>query len=192
MNPNVPETRERPEPVEGAEPVPVFVWISIIGLVVWGFAYFLLYSGDPSEVGGDMRSPVAPPSEAPAGGAVVSGETVYNTRCAACHQATGAGVTGAFPPLAGSPWPTARAELPVRIVLNGLQGPIEVLGVTYQGVMPAFAAQLSDAEIAAALTYVRSSFGNQAPPITAEEVAKERAATADRAGAWTVAELGTP
>jgi mono/diheme cytochrome c family protein len=168
--------------------VPKLVWVTIAGLVVWGFAYFLLYTGSRDEVGGDMRT--AP--EAVAVGAAVDGAAVYGTRCAACHQADGKGIPGAFPPLAGSPWPTGEATVPIRIVLGGLQGPIDVLGATYQGVMPAFASQLSDAEIAAVLTHVRANFGNTAGPITEAQVAEVRTATATRKDAWTATELTTP
>lgn len=185
MSPNAPEIREKQEPVEGAEPVPALVWLTIGGLVVWGFAYFLLYTGSPGEVGGDMRSIPA----APVAGAAVDGAAVYAARCAACHQPSGEGVPGAFPPLAGSPWPVDDPGVPTRIVLGGLQGPIEVLGTTYQGVMPAFGAQLGDAEVAAVLTHVRASFGNQAGPITPEQVAAVRKEIADRKDAWTADEL---
>ncbi|MDP2316400.1 MAG: cytochrome c [Pseudomonadota bacterium] len=188
MSPNIPELREKEEPVEGAEPVPKFVWFSIVALVVWGFAYFLLYTGSPDEIGGDMRTAPVPA----VAGAAVDGAAVYGTRCAACHQADGKGIAGAFPPLAGSPWPTGDAGVPIRLVLHGLQGPIDVLGTPYQGVMPAFAAQLSDAEIAAVVTHVRGSFGNAAGPVTEAQVAEVRAATAGRKGAWTAAELKAP
>ena len=111
-------------------------------------------------------------------------------RCAACHQATGLGLPGAFPPLAGSEYVLGEEERVVRIVLRGLTGPVTVKGQTFNGAMPAWADQLSDAEIAAVLTYVRSSWGNSAEAITAEQVARERAATAGRTAPWTVGELG--
>ncbi len=188
MNPNVPEARERPEPEEGAEPVPKLVWVSIGALLVWGFAYFLLYSGSPDEVGGDMRTA---PAEV-AAGAKVDGAAIYGTRCASCHQADGKGIPGTFPPLAGSPWLVGEASVPLRIVTGGLQGPIDVLGATYQGVMPAFGSQLSDAEIAAVLTHVRGGFGNTASQVTEAQVAEVRAATSTRRDAWTSLELKTP
>lgn len=188
MTPNTPERREKPEPEEGAEPVPPVVWVAIVGLVVWGFAYFLLYSGSPDDVGGDMRT-VAEVVEGPA---AVDGAALYAGRCASCHQADGKGIPGAFPPLAGSPWVLESAEIPVRIVLGGLQGPIEVLGATYQGVMPAFGSQLGDAEIAAVLSHVRSSFGNTAGAVSEAEVKAVREAMSGRAGPWTADELKTP
>jgi mono/diheme cytochrome c family protein len=183
MSANVQETRELAEPEEGGEPVPRFVWLATAGLVVWGFAYFLLYTGGRDEVGGDGRTP-APEVVASTS---ADGGAIYASRCASCHQPEGKGVPGAFPPLAGSPWPTGAEEVPVRIVLHGLQGPIDVLGVTYQGAMPAFGAQLGDAEVAAVLTHVRKSFGNTAGPINEAQVAVVRAV--ERATPWTAAEL---
>jgi len=81
-------------------------------------------------------------------------------------------------------------ERVVRIVLHGLQGPVTVKGGTYNGAMPAWADVMSDAEIAAVLAYVRSSWGNSAGAIAVEKVAQERAATAGRTTPWTAAELG--
>ena len=105
-------------------------------------------------------------------------------------MSTGLGLPGAFPPLAGSEYVLGEEERVVRIVLHGLGGPVTVQGQTYNGAMPAWADQLSDAEIAAVLTYVRTSWGNRAEAITAERVARERAATAGRTAPWTAGELG--
>ena len=91
-------------------------------------------------------------------------EKLYQTNCAACHQTSGQGLPGQFPPLAGSSWVTEDAETPVRIVLLGLQGPIEVQGTTYNGVMPS-QAHLDDEQIAIVLTWVRQQWGNDASEI---------------------------
>src|SRR5262245_9976885 len=80
----------------------------------------------------------------------------YQTVCITCHQAEGQGVPGAFPPLAGSEWLTKDGETPIRIVLLGLSGPIEVKGVQFNQVMPP-PAGLSDEQIAEAISYARSS-----------------------------------
>jgi mono/diheme cytochrome c family protein len=94
--------------------------------------------------------------------------------CGACHGQNGEG-TGAGPPLAGSEWVTGPEENLIRIQLRGLQGPIKVKGKEYQmsGGMAAMAHQ-TDAQIAAVLTYVRNSFGNTAPAVTAAAVAAHR------------------
>lgn len=117
------------------------------------------------------------------------GKTVYSTTCAACHQATGEGVEGTYPPLAGSEWVNGDEAKVVRIVLGGLTGPVEVAGETYSGMMPPWGGVLKDADIAAVLTYVRSTWGNKAAPITAAKVAAIRAATASRTAPWTIPEL---
>ena len=76
-----------------------------------------------------------------------------------------------------------------RLVLRGLTGPVTVEGATFNGAMPAWAEQLTDAELAAVLTYVRSHFGNGAGTVDVDLVAQARAATASRAAPWTAQEL---
>jgi nitrite reductase (NO-forming) len=103
------------------------------------------------------------------------GEATYARVCAACHQADGKGTAGVFPPLAGSDYlaQVSSATL-IGHVLHGMQGPVTVLGTTYNGVMPPMA-YLSDAEIATVLTYVRSAWGNRLGPIASGDVARVRA-----------------
>ena len=81
--------------------------------------------------------------------------------------------------MAKSSWVNGAAEMPVAIVLQGLQGEIEVLGTTYNGMMPPFGEQLSDAEIAAVVSYIRSSWGNGSAEVTEGEVAELRASLAE-------------
>jgi len=117
------------------------------------------------------------------------GKQVFSTTCAACHQVTGEGVAGVFPPLAGSEWVTGDDAKLVRILLHGVTGPIEVAGETFNSMMPPWGATLKDADIASVLTYVRSTWGNKGAPISAARVASIRAATTSRTTPWTVAEL---
>jgi mono/diheme cytochrome c family protein len=124
--------------------------------------------------------------------AASSGEQVYTQICVTCHQANGEGVAGTFPPLAGSEFATAsNPAVPIRIVLRGIQGPVTVKGAQYNGVMAPFGTgvELSDEQVAAALTYVRSSWGNSASAITPQQVASERPAARAAGGAVTAAEL---
>lgn len=90
------------------------------------------------------------------------GASVFASSCAACHQATGAGLPGAFPPLAGHAADIARLDggraYLTSVVLFGLQGQITVDEQTYNGVMPA-QGQLSDEQVAAVLTYVTNDLG---------------------------------
>ena len=121
----------------------------------------------------------------------VSGQQLYGQYCAACHQADGAGVAGVFPPLAGSDWVTGDPARLVRVLLHGLSGPIMVQGEEFNSLMPAWGGALQDGQIAAVATYVRTSFGHTATPITEAEVARLRSAHAGRTAPWTAQELST-
>lgn len=103
-----------------------------------------------------------------------AGAAVYQRQCATCHQADGQGVPGAFPPLLNTDWVTGDSKRLIGVMLRGLSDPIEVNGQRYDGEMPPQVV-LSDEEIADVLTFVRSSFGNRAPPVTSAEVTRERA-----------------
>uniref|UniRef100_UPI0035B6486A c-type cytochrome n=1 Tax=Fibrella aquatilis TaxID=2817059 RepID=UPI0035B6486A len=97
----------------------------------------------------------------PAPTAALDGASLYIQQCQACHQANGEGLRGAFPPLKGSPVVNhANAELMVRIILQGYNAREEY------AVMPAFAAKLTDAEIAAIMTHERGAWGNKAAAVT--------------------------
>jgi mono/diheme cytochrome c family protein len=109
-------------------------------------------------------------------GLTVGGEKIYDVYCGSCHQRDGKGASGRFPPLANSPWVAGKKGELIRVVLSGLEGPIEVNGETYNATMPQHSF-LSDVEIATVLTYIRSNFGNKASEITADEVAFERNST---------------
>jgi mono/diheme cytochrome c family protein len=98
--------------------------------------------------------------------AQVKGHDVYVTNCSACHQESGAGMPGAFPALAGDKVVTGDPAAVIGVVLKG------------RGGMPAFGADLSDADVAAAVSYIRSSWGNAAAPVTPAAVTAVRAASA--------------
>jgi mono/diheme cytochrome c family protein len=132
-----------------------------------------------------QAAPVSQPTPTKA----TSGPQIYSSTCAACHQATGAGLPERYPPLAGSEIATGDPERVIRIVLGGLTGEVEVQGETFNGAMPGWGPTLTDAQIAAVLTYVRGTWGNAAPAITTAKVAQVRALTASRKTPWTIAEL---
>lgn len=106
--------------------------------------------------------------------AMQQGRAIYLANCAACHGPMGEGLAGAFPPLAGSDYLPANRERVIRGVLYGQQGPMVVNGEPYNGVMPGFG-HLTDAEIAAAISYVFTSWGNDIAPVGEDEVAGLRA-----------------
>ncbi len=105
------------------------------------------------------------------------GLTVYQVACAACHQPTGEGVRGIFPPLANSEYLLADKARSIRIALQGTSGPLKVNAVDYQGVMPP-PPGLDDQKIADVLTYVRSAWGNRGDAVTTAEVQAVRATLA--------------
>ncbi|MEZ4774934.1 MAG: GDSL-type esterase/lipase family protein [Bacteroidia bacterium] len=122
------------------------------------------------------------------------GEKIFNREgfCVTCHQADGAGLEASgFPPLAGSEWVTGSDERLIKIVLNGMMGPIEVKGKKYPGQVPMtpYRGMLNDDEMAAVLTYVRNSFGNKASPVSPSKVKEVRAATAGKTGFYSPEEL---
>ena len=103
--------------------------------------------------------------------AASTGKAIYESKCASCHQVTGQGLAGAFPPLAGNNDVTGDPNKAISAIVKGLNGPLTVNGKTYNGVMPPWKGQLSNTEIAAVLTYVRTSWGNKASAITEQQVA---------------------
>lgn len=131
---------------------------------------------------------VKPPDPSTIKVAATSGAQVYAMTCAACHQSSGAGLPSQFPPLA-SEYVVGDPNKLIHIVLRGLTGEVEVEGEMFKGEMPGWAPALSDAQMAAVLSYIRSSFGNKASAITAESVARVRAQTASRTKPYTAAEI---
>jgi len=114
--------------------------------------------------------------------------------CVTCHQDTGAGIANIYPPLTKTKWVTGSPDRLIKLALHGLWGPIDVNGVTYdpaKGVPPmtAFKALLDDKEMAAVLTYVRNTWGNEASIITPEQVKKVRAETKGHAMFYKPADL---
>jgi len=121
------------------------------------------------------------------------GRQHYLSVCAACHGNAGAGMPSLAPPLAGSEWVNGADSALVRILLHGLEGPIDVAGRRYDAPdilpeMPAFAV-LDDAAIAAILTYIRNAWGHDAGPVTRRMVGTTRVTTQGRVTPWTADEL---
>ncbi|MEJ2275900.1 MAG: cytochrome c, partial [Woeseiaceae bacterium] len=105
---------------------------------------------------------------------MAKGQAVYNGNCAACHQPDGTGLKGAFPPLAGSDFLQGNRRKVIGAALFGLSGPITVNGEQYTGVMPS-QGHLPNEDLAAALTYVFQSWGNDLAAVSVDEVASIRA-----------------
>jgi mono/diheme cytochrome c family protein len=176
---------------ESSGPIPVWTWVLVVIVGGWAAWYALFAFGVPSAYAATPTyesNPVAmaqqpmtqaAPAKASGGGSAggfdyaATGEQLYTQNCSACHGAGGAGVPGAFPPLAGDPVVTAAdPAMHVKVVLHGLKG-VPIKGTTYSSQMPAFT-QLSDADIAAIIDHERTSWGNSAPIITPDVVKRAR------------------
>ncbi len=114
----------------------------------------------------------------------LAGQKVYfrEGHCVTCHQPTGKGLDPAFPSIEKSEWVTGDTDRLIKIALYGLMGPLEVNGKKYDGQVPMtpFGGMLKDDEVAAVLTFVRNSFGNQAAPVQPAQVKAVRDANPGR------------
>ncbi len=189
---NDPLLRENEEPGENTSPMPVFILFVFAALCFWGGVYLVEHSGafsrDAYTLDYDPNAKVA----------VVQvslfdrGKKIYNAQCVACHQTNGQGVTGVYPPLAGSEWVLGHQEVLARILINGLNGPLEVLGSQYNGNMPAFGPaglNLKPTDIASVLTYIRQEWGNAETDLTVETMEKYMAMYSARTTPWNAEEL---
>lgn len=176
-------SRDKDEPAEGFSLTPIFIVFLFCGFGFWAGLYLTQNSGNFAPSAFDLNAPKA----SLAGGPVAfepdaaKGATLFLANCAACHQATGLGVPGAFPPLVKSVWVTGSEDRLVKAILAGLAGEIEVNGVKYNGNMPNIGAGLKDSQIAHIATYVRQAWGNVAEPVMDTKVAEVRKAIGNRA-----------
>lgn len=119
------------------------------------------------------------------------GKLFYGAICAGCHQPSGAGMDGLAPPLLDSEWVLGSPDIPAKIVLSGLNGPIDVAGTTWRMEMPPLAG-LDDEAVASILTYIRREWEHNAAPVTPAAVAKVREATKKHPQPWQASELMPP
>ncbi len=184
------------EPTAGRKAVPVLLIALLVALIYFGDVFVIDHGGElDARVHQPFRYVKDFEDLQPKGGdaeARAKGQKIYNMYCVACHMGDGNGNPSAFiPPLAGSDWvaPKDPSRI-IRIVLNGLQGPIEVNKKPFGGAaMLPWRDALKDEDVANVLTFVRSEFGNKAPAVKAEDVKKIRDETSGRGGNWTAAEL---
>jgi mono/diheme cytochrome c family protein len=193
--------REKPEPSEGFTPMPLFLLGFISAVIFVVSVYVVHYRGDFDPLVYDHRfdaeaakAAASAPVELTPEQVLARGRQAYQT-CVACHQASGLGVAGVYPPLAGSEWVTGSEQRLIRVLLHGLNGPIQVKGNTYNGLMPAFGKvpgggyNWNNERIAHVLSYIRHEWGNNASFITKEQVDEVLKAEATRAKPWTQDEL---
>lgn len=187
--------REKPEPKEGATPMPLFVLGFVTVMIFVSTVYFIHYRGgfspmvyderyDPATAGASAQVTKVDP--------VAQGKRLFQT-CAACHQATGTGVPGVYPALAGSEWVQGDETKLVSIMLHGLAGPLKVESKDFNGNMPAFGPgggyNWSDDKISYVLTYIRQEWGNKAGAITPDQVKAIREKAAGHTKPWSAEEL---
>ncbi|MES2706179.1 MAG: c-type cytochrome [Verrucomicrobiota bacterium] len=132
--------------------------------------------------------PVVVPLTGPQKELFDKGKIIYSALCAACHQPGGTGMEGLAPPLLDSDWVLGPAERPIKIILHGVGGPINVAGRTWTLEMPPLPT-LGDEDIAGVLTYLRREWEHNASPVNPAEVAKIREANQSRTKSWTAEEL---
>ncbi len=191
--------REKQEPRVGLEPLSIWL-IAIYAIAIFcGGAYLGRFSGN---FNGESLDPGSVPEKkttaaGPSGGQQTAelspaerGKKVFMANCATCHQANGQGVAGQYPPLAGSEYVINGTRRPAMIVLKGLEGPLTVKGSHFgTAVMQPWEKTLTDQKIADVLTYIRSDWGNNASPVTTEQIAALRKELAGHPGSWHEADL---
>ncbi len=192
-NPSPPMLSDTAEPQARATPAPVALFVLLFLILYGGMIYFDSHGGSFNpQVYAPYRSLAGlalyqPPTGGPDLG---RGKAVFENTCALCHGPDGAGKPNQAPPLAGSDWAQGPPNRVIRIPLLGLTGPIQVKGQTWNLNMTPFSV-LSDDDLAAAISYVRRSWGNQASAITPEQVKAVRAELGNRNQPATVDYLNT-
>jgi mono/diheme cytochrome c family protein len=171
------------EPSATQSTVPMWIFIVTLLLLFLGAVYFDHHSGwfnakvYSPYVSAEQLELYQPKSGAAA--AAAQGKKVYETVCGICHGVDGMGKPNQAPPLAGSEWViTGGFHRLAQIPLNGLNGSLQVEGKDWNLNMAPMGANLSDADLAAVLTYIRSSWGNKAGAVSADDVKAIRAVVA--------------
>ena len=120
---------------------------------------------------------------------VAKGKSQYSTVCASCHQPTGEGVAGQFPPLKASEYVIQGETRVVAILLHGIIGPLQVNGKSYNNAMPAQGAVKTNKDIAQIASYIRNEWGNKGSLIYDDQVAELRKGLASRTAPYNEADL---
>ncbi len=194
LNPRLPET---PEPVAARRRMPVGLIVLLGILTFWGGIYL-------DRCAGEFNSKVYEPyvslhdveANQPKGSGIslAQSQQNYEQSCQLCHMANGQGQPGQFPPLAGSEWVLAESPTRIiRIVLQGFKGPVQVKGQAFNNQMNPwhkdYGGTFDDDQIAGILTYVRQAWGNNASPVTPDQVKAVHQKVAARVDQWTAPEL---
>jgi len=173
------------EPTAARTTVPIWIILLTLLLLFLGAVYFDRHSGWFDK---QVYTPYTTSEELalyqPKSGAasmLAHGKTAYETVCGVCHGSDGLGKPGQAPPLAGSEWVVKDVASLARVPLAGLNGPIQVAGQTWNLSMAPMGAGMSDADLAAVLTYIRGAWGNKSSAVSADELKAARAAISGNA-----------
>jgi mono/diheme cytochrome c family protein len=201
MNPDnpLPQLTEEAEPTAGIAATPVWLFLLLLVLTYWGMYYLDKHGGGFQtlvyEPYSDLKYVQSLQPKSEEGELLARGKRNFELYCQICHQASGLGTPGQFPPLAGSEWVNAPGpNRIIHIVLNGLQEPIEVHGQQFNAAMvPWKDIMLKDEDVAAVLTYIRQNkdWGNNASAVKPEQVKPIREKLKDRSAPMTPTELKT-
>ena len=185
--------KDKELPAEGFSLLPIVLIFLFAGVCFWGGIYIVNHGGDfrwdaydPDYVYHDAVASI------PEKSLFEIGQKIFTNQCVQCHQADGQGVIGVYPPLVASQWVTGHQEVLARILINGMNGKVLVLGKTYNGNMPAFGPSglnLKAKQIAGVLTYIRQEWGNAASEVTEATMLNYMEQYSPRTTPWTADEL---
>jgi mono/diheme cytochrome c family protein len=170
------QQREQIDPTERSQPIPLLAAVVTASVLLFGIGYIVFSDAPGAPTLGDRRTLADLSTDTAKATGAVDGKQLYAAQCVACHQASGKGLAGVFPPLDASDWVLGDERIVANILLHGIAGEITVAGVAYKGNMPAFK-QLGDAELAAVASHVRTTWSNKAPPIKPELITQQRQAS---------------
>lgn len=170
------QRREQAEPTEHSQPIPLVAALLTIAVLLFGVGYIVFAEAPGAPELGDRRTLDDLRGSTDKAASAIDGKQLFVAQCVACHQVSGKGLPGVFPPLDGSEWVVGDERILANILLHGVEGAMTVAGVIYKGNMPGFK-QLSDAELAALASHVRATWSNKAAPVNPALFAQERAAS---------------
>jgi mono/diheme cytochrome c family protein len=120
---------------------------------------------------------------------ILNGQQLYATNCASCHGMQGNGIEGVYPPVVNTDWVTGTPSIPLRVLLHGLEGQINVGGITYKANMPSFSARLSIAEMTAIVNFLRVRSHSSLTPVNQDQAIRIGRNYRNRVTPWNADEL---
>jgi mono/diheme cytochrome c family protein len=194
--PKISNPQPEAEPTATHSAVPMWIFSLTLVLIYLGAVYFDHHGGwFDSQIYSPYTSAAELDSYQPKSGAaamLAQGKKTYEMICGICHGVDGLGKPGQAPPLAGSEWVNAKGDKRLAMIpLLGLSGSVTVKGQNWSMSMAPMGAALSDADLAAVLSYIRTSWGNKDEPVTPDDVKAVRAIVAGHSAINGEAQLNT-